>query len=243
MDNFINNKNILISGGTTGIGRATAILLSQSGAKVFIYGRDVNALNATLETIKKTGAIATGCVADQTKIEDIKKVFAEFDAQFGNLDILINNASVGARSISETTLEDMEYIVKANLLGYMYCSRLALDRMRKIQSGHIIMVGSMCTQVFDEGASVYVATKTGVLGLARSLRKEINNLGIKVTLIESGNVGTDMVTEGLNEQLRLQEEGIMLKPEDIAQAILFCVSQPSRTDILSVQLKPRNQKF
>ena len=137
----------------------------------------------------------------------------------------------------------MEYIVKANLLGYMYCSRMALDRMKKSKTGHIVMVGSMCTEVFDEGAFVYVSAKTGVLGLARSLRKEVNDLGIKVTLIESGNVGTDMVKEDLADQIKLENKGLMLKPKDIAEAILYCLSQPPRVDILSVQLKPRNQKF
>lgn len=239
----LGGKGVLISGGTTGIGKKLAYLLCEAGAKVFIFGRNEKVLGETLKEIQINGGKIFGTVADQTNPADIQRVFGEFDLNIGKLDILINNASVGARSINETKVEDIEYIVKANLLGYMLCSKLAIERMKTSKTGHIVMVGSMSAEETDEGASVYVATKAAVRGLAKSLRKELNQDGIKVTLIETGNVSTDMVTETLEQRREMEKEGLMLRSEDVASAIYFSLIQPPQTDIISIQLKPRNQKF
>jgi NADP-dependent 3-hydroxy acid dehydrogenase YdfG len=103
------------------------------------------------------------------------------------------------------------------------------------------MIGSLSAEVFDPNAAVYTATKAGVRGFAGSLRKELNPHGIRVSLIEPGSIGTDMVDESAAEQQRMQEEMKMLRADDVARAILFVLTQPERSDVIHLQVRPHLQ--
>jgi NADP-dependent 3-hydroxy acid dehydrogenase YdfG len=237
----VDGKAIVISGGTTGIGRATAILLGAHGARLMIFGRHEPELSDALADIREVGAEVYGTVADQAKLEDVKRVFLEADRELGGLDILINNAALPAESI-ETT-ENWPYILQANLQGYMACTYEGVNRMKARGGGHIVNVGSLSAEVREEGSSVYVATKSGIQGFSEALRKEVNKHGIKVSLIEPGSVGTDMVEVPPEQQPQKQAEMQMLKAEDIAAAIYYCLTQPQRTDVIVVQIRPHLQSI
>lgn len=239
----LNGKKILITGGTTGIGRSTAILLAAQGAQVMIFGRHEAELNDAMHDIQETGGSVSGMVADTSNPKDIKRVFQEVDKQLGNLDILINNAALGYNSIMEGEYEDWSYIVNTNLLGYMAMAHEAIERMKTNGSGHIVNVGSMSADVREKDSSVYVATKSGIEGFSEALRKEINPLGIKVSLIEPGAVGTDMQPESPEEQRKLEEKMEMLKAEDIAACVLYTLTQPKRCDVVVVQIRPHLQSI
>lgn len=239
----VNGKNVLITGGTTGIGRSTAILLAAQGAQVMIFGRHEQELKDAIRDIQQTGGTVTGLTADVSDQEDIHRVFREVENQMGRLDILINNAALGYKSIMEGDYPDWEYIVSTNLLGYMAMAHEAIERMKPNKQGHIINVGSMSADVREKNSSVYVATKAGIEGFSEALRKEVNPLGIKVTLIEPGAVGTDMRPEPPQEQRQLQEKMEMLKSEDIAACILYALTQPKRCDVVVVQIRPHLQSI
>jgi NADP-dependent 3-hydroxy acid dehydrogenase YdfG len=242
-NNEIAGKGIVITGGTTGIGRATALLLLSRGAKVLIFGRHEEELNDAMNDLNKIGGDVYGIVADSSKEEDITRIFDEADAKLGHLDVLVNNAALGAGSITEDTYDTWEYIVKTNLLGYMACAHEAVARMKKKERGHIINVGSMSADVREKGSSVYVATKSGIQGFSEALRKEVNKDGIKVTLIEPGAVGTDMQPQSPEEQRKKEERGEMLKAEDIAACIHYCLIQPWRCDVVEVRIRPHHQEI
>lgn len=238
------DKSILITGGTTGIGRATAILLASQGARVLVFGRHDQELNDALKDIRQAGEAVFGLTADTANPEDIKRVFKEVDQQMGKLDVLINNAALGYNSIMEGSYEDWQYIVDTNLLGYMAMTHEAIERMKSQQEGHIINIGSMSADVREKDSSVYVATKSGIQGFSEALRKEVNSLGIKVTLIEPGAVGTDMQSQYPPEEQRKREEKMkMLKAEDIAACVLYALTQPKRCDVVSVQIRPHMQSI
>jgi NADP-dependent 3-hydroxy acid dehydrogenase YdfG len=238
----IKDKCILISGGTTGIGRATARLLGSYGARIFVYGRHEPELDEALAEINETGAEVGGMVADQADLEDVKAVFEEIDKRWGRLDIIINNAALGAEGIGDMENEDWKYIVDSNLCGYMACTKEALKRMEKQKSGHIVFIGSMSADEREAGSSVYVATKAGIQGFTEALRKEANEKGIKVSLIEPGAVGTDMQTSvPPDEQRKKEKEGTMLKAEDIAVAVHYVLTQPQRCDVVMLQIRPHLQ--
>jgi len=239
----VNGKNILITGGTTGIGRSTAILLAAQGAGVMIFGRHEKELDDAMRDIKETTGNVFGLVADTSNPADIRRVFTEVDQQMGNLDILINNAALGYKSIMDGEYEDWSYIVNTNLLGYMAMAHEAIERMKVNGQGHIVNVGSMSADVREKDSSVYVATKAGIEGFSEALRKEVNPLGIKVTLIEPGAVGTDMQPEPPEEQRQLQEKMEMLKAEDIAACVLYTLTQPKRCDVVVVQIRPHLQSI
>jgi NADP-dependent 3-hydroxy acid dehydrogenase YdfG len=239
----LNGKNILITGGTTGIGRSTAILLAAQGAQVMIFGRHEKELDDAMRDIKQTGGSVFGLTADTSNAEDIRSVFKEVDRQMGTLDILINNAALGYKSIMKGEYEDWSYIVNTNLLGYMAMAHEAIERMKANGHGHIINVGSMSADVREKDSSVYVATKAGIQGFSEALRKEVNPLGIKVSLIEPGAVGTDMQPQSPEEQRKLEEKLEMLKAEDIATCILYTLTQPKRCDVVMVQIRPHLQSI
>ncbi|TSD62892.1 SDR family oxidoreductase [Inquilinus sp. KBS0705] len=239
----LKGMSIIITGGTTGIGRATAILLAQKGADVLIAGNSPEHLDETLKSIEQAQPQGKfdGITADLATEEGIQQIFNKADETLGKLDVLVNNAALAYQGISDGNYEDWERVVKTNLLGYMACSRYALDRMTPNGRGHIVQVGSMSADVRETGSSVYVATKAGIQGFSESLRKEVNELGIKVTLIEPGAVGTDMQPANASEQAQKQESLEMLTAEDIASAVVYALEQPLRCDVVELKIRPHLQ--
>lgn len=136
---------------------------------------------------------------------------------------------------------DWECIVKTNLMGYLACSHYALAEMSSKQKGHIIHIGSMSADAREDGSSVYVATKSAIQGFSESLRKEVNPKGINVTLIEPGAVDTDMQESPQDEKRKMVEEMEMLAADDIAQAVVYVLSQSERTSVLDLKIKPLKQ--
>lgn len=239
----IAGAGILITGGTTGIGRATAVLLAQHGANLLIAGHDEDHLNDTLSHIKQlqpNGTIS-GITVDLATERGIKDLFGEADDKLGKLDVIINNAALAHQDVNDGNYPDWERVVKTNLLGYIACTRYALDRMKISKRGHIVHVGSMSADVREKGSSVYVATKAGIQGFAESLRKEVNEDGVKVTLIEPGATGTDMQPASINEQQQSVEDLEMLKADDVAEAVLYAITRPLRCDVVDLKLRPHLQ--
>jgi NADP-dependent 3-hydroxy acid dehydrogenase YdfG len=238
----LNGKAVLVTGGTTGIGRATALLLAARGARVLVFGRHERELADAMADLRKAGAEVHGMTADVTRREDVPRVFAEVDRVLGHLDVLINNAALGAGSIAEDDRDDWEYVIRTNLIGYLACAQEAVTRMKAAGSGHIVNIGSMSADVRESGSSVYVATKAGIQGFSEALRKEVNAHGIKVTLIEPGAVGSDMQPAKETHAAKVAE-GAMLKAEDVAACIYYCLTQPRRCDVVVVSIRPHYQEI
>jgi len=234
-------KRVLITGGTTGIGRATALLLASRGTHVLIFGRHEKELNDAMRDLRGVTSKVHGMTADASRIDDVRRVFKTVDEQLGGLDILINNAALGAEGLATMKQEDWEYVVRSNLLGYMYCAQEAINRMKSRKQGHIVQIGSMSADERAKNTSVYVATKSAIQGFTEALRKEVNEMGIKVSLIEPGSVGTDMQEESPQEQLQKEARGEMLMAQDIARCIEYCLIQPQRCDVVVIQIRPHKQ--
>jgi NADP-dependent 3-hydroxy acid dehydrogenase YdfG len=234
-------RRVLITGGSTGIGRATALLLAAEGARVLICGRKDEILEDAMADLKEVTSEASAVAVDLAEPAGVEELFATCDRYLGELDVLINNAALAADSITEGNYDDWRYVVHTNLLGYMACAHNAAARMKKRSAGHIVNVGSMSADVREEGSSVYVATKAGIQGFSEALRKEVNKDGIKVTLIEPGAVGTDMQPESPSEQRTKQKQLEMLTAEDIAACIHYCLQQPKRCDVVDVKIRPHMQ--
>jgi len=239
----IKQKRIVITGGTTGIGKAIADLLVSLGGKVLIFGRDHEAFEKAVADIKKQfpGSVVYGTPADVTKKEDIAKIFEIVDKELGGIDILINNAALGAPGLTQESFDEYKYIIDTNITGYLAFAQEAAERMKNQKSGHIINIGSMSAESKGPTSTIYVATKSAIRGFSTSLRKELNPLGIKVSLIEPGAVTSDMQEGTKEEHDEKIEKMEMLRAEDIAMSTLFCLSQPKRCDIVTMQIRPHLQ--
>jgi NAD(P)-dependent dehydrogenase (short-subunit alcohol dehydrogenase family) len=238
----LRHQRVVISGGTTGIGLATARMLAGEGARILVFGRHRPELERALEAIRAEGGEAYGLTADQAEPGEVERVFAEVDARLGGLDVLVNNAATSLGSLEELSGEEIRYEVSANIGGYIVCAQEAVRRMGA-GGGHIVNVGSMSADLREEGNSVYVATKSAIQGFSESLRKTVNPRGIRVTLIEPGKVDTDLVDLPGEEKERLKAGGEMLEPEDIAEAIRYALRQPPRCDVVEIRLRPIGQNI
>jgi NADP-dependent 3-hydroxy acid dehydrogenase YdfG len=239
----LSGKRVVITGGSTGIGREIAFLLTALGARCLICGRHREQLDETAAEIEKRSpwAYCEGVIADLSRQEDIERLFQVADVKLGGVDILVNNAALAFGSVSEGSYPDWNYVVQTNLLAYMACSQEAVKRMSEAGNGHILCIGSMSADVREEGSSVYVATKAGIQGFCGALRKELNPKGIKVSLVEPGAADTDLQDGSAEEKLSQVSNKEMLKAEDVAMSAAFCLVQPDRCDIVSVQVRPHLQ--
>ncbi|MDB6072336.1 MAG: ferritin-like protein [Verrucomicrobiales bacterium] len=229
-------KRVVITGGTTGLGRAIALRLSAEGAKILIFGRHQAELDDALTDIRENDPDVLGLIADASKNEDLEKVFQIVDSEWGGLDVLVNNAGLSGDSLKDTPDEERELTLKTNINGYLTGSRLALDRMK--EHSHIILVGSVNADEREPGGSIYVATKAAIQAFAESFRQEAAEDGIRVSLIQPGKTGSDMIEQTPEEQREAEENLEMLKAEDIAVAVEYILTQPRRCNVSSLTVYP-----
>jgi 3-hydroxy acid dehydrogenase / malonic semialdehyde reductase len=234
------NKRILLTGGSTGIVRAMLNLFAKAGARVVTMGRDADALQEALTTAERRGGEVHGLVADLARREDVERVLAAVDEWLGGLDILVSNAALGAEPIDEMADDDWRYVVDVNLTGAMACTRGALSRFPD-GAGHVVIIGSISADIHAPGESVYSATKAGLQAFAETLRKEVEERGVRVSLVEPGTTGSDMQEPDAAEQRAMIAREEMLRAEDIAEAVEFILTRPHRADVVMLRMEPRIQ--
>jgi NADP-dependent 3-hydroxy acid dehydrogenase YdfG len=234
----LSGRRALITGGTTGIGRAIAILLAAEGAKVFICGRDPQHLEDALKRIREVGQ-GDGIAIDLATQDGVDRFVEEGAQALGGIDIAVLNAGLAADALTETEVDEIRYVVDTNLTAMMTTARLAVDRMEA--GSDVVFIGSMSSVERGGSSTVYVAAKTGVEAFAEALRKELAEKDIKVGNIEPGLTGSDMHLPGIppEKQRQMIESANMLRAEDIAVATHFMLTQPRRTVVSLMRVEPR----
>jgi len=235
------DKRILLTGGTTGIGRAMLIAFARAGARVLTLGRDEAALAEALDMARQQGGELHGLTADLARREDIARIFEAVDDHLGGLDILVSNAALGADPIDAMADDDWRYVIDVNLVGALACTRGALERFG--DGGQIVIIGSISADIHAPGESVYSATNAGLQAFAETLRKEVATRDVRVSLVEPGTVGSDMQQAGADEQREKIAQAEMLRAEDIAETVAFILTRPPRVDIVSLRVEPRLQEL
>lgn len=231
-------RRAIITGGTTGIGRAIAVLLASEGAKVFVCGRDPNYLEDALARIREVGE-GDGLSLDLTDPEAVKRFVAAGADYLGGIDIAVLNAAIPADSLGETEADDIPYIIETNLTAYLTAGKAALEHLKP--GSDVVIIGSMSATSRGGSSTVYTATKTGVQAFAEALRKELAEKDIKVGNIEPGLTGSDMQLPDIpvQKQREMIAKAEMLRAEDIAAATHFMLTQPRRTVVSLMRVEPR----
>lgn len=231
-------RKAIVTGGTTGIGRAIAVLLASEGARVFVCGRTPEHLDDALARIREVGE-GDGVNVDLTRQEEVDRFVEEGVRYLGGVDIAVINAGLPIGPLAESKVEDIRYIVDTNLTSFMTSARRLLDHLEA--GSDIVIIGSMSAVSRGADSTVYSATKTGVQAFAEALRKELADKNIKVGNIEPGLVGSDMQLPDIpvEKQREMIHEAKMLRAEDIAAAAHFMLTQPRRTVVSLMRVEPR----
>jgi len=230
------NKTALITGATSGIGRATATLFAKNGVRLILCGRRQERLKTVASELKKLTSvhILNFDVRDKTTVFDLLQNLPE---AFSEIDILINTAgnAHGLNTIDQGNIDDWDAMLDINVKGLLYVSKAILPKMLAKKSGHIINIGSTAgKEVYPKG-NVYCASKHAVDAINQGMRLDLNGTGIKVGAINPGLVETEFSEvrfKGDSDRAEKVYEGFTpLKPEDIADIIWFVVTRPPHVNV------------
>ena len=246
MKEGINNKVVLITGGSTGIGAEVARLLASQGATVAIAARRKDKLDEVVATIEAAGGTARAYSLDVTDKRQVEAVVAATVADFGKLDVLINNAGLmPIRPMAEANTDEWDAMIDVNLKGTLYGIAAVLPRFIAQESGHIINLSSVAgVKVFAPGGTVYSGTKFAVSAISEGLRQEVGDK-IRVTSIAPGAVESDLKhsTSGTAKDTVLDFYKQAIPAASVARAIAFAIAQPADVDINEIVLRPTAQAF
>jgi NADP-dependent 3-hydroxy acid dehydrogenase YdfG len=245
MENSIKDKVVVITGASSGIGEATAILLASQGAKVVLGARRKDRLDDLVTRIKAEGGYATYLVTDIKQRKDLVKLVDIACKTYGRLDVMVNNAGISHLSrIDELQVEDWEEMIDVNLKGTLYGIAAALPVFKTQGSGHIINIISTSGIKIVPLQGVYAGTKNAVRTIAEALRQESGGK-YRVTGISPGFVNTELTDHIKDETTRAAVKAraaqIAIGPEAIAGAVLYAISQPENVDIGDIVIRPSVQ--
>lgn len=247
MDN-IEGKVVAITGGSSGIGAATARHLAQSGAHVVIGApsNTVDAMSQIVDEIRANGMKAEYCSVDVRERAQVAEFIQRAVDSFGRIDVLINNAGVMPLSpLDALKVDEWDLMVDINLKGVLYGIAAALPPMQKQQSGHIINLASVAGHVVTPNSAVYCATKTAVRAVSEGLRQEVGE-NIRVTMISPGAVQSNLAATITDADSRRQEakvRALAMSASVIANAIAYAISQPNEVDVNEILIRPTAQPF
>lgn len=215
-------QSIVVTGASAGIGKALAHKLAEEGAHVFAAARNMQKLT---ELQDQTMGVTSGKVTPiQTDIRDalqVQRLFDQIDAASGKVDVVVNNAAHGHNSrIDQMDIEDIDSVVSTNLLGTMYVTREALQRMTKQGSGHIAFISSLAGRMAFPNLSVYSATKFGIEGFAEAMREELKGKGILTTVIRPGVTDTEFFDAADMQDFAQVMKGKMQPADAVAEEIV-----------------------
>lgn len=227
---LLDGKVALVTGASRGIGRAIAITLAKAGAAVVVnYAGNVAAAKEVEQIIVSAGAKVMLVQADVADSESVDAMIQQTMAEFGRIDILINNAGITRDGLLMRMKEsDWNAVIQTNLTGVFYCTKAVSKIMMKQRIGRVINMTSVVGLTGNAGQANYAAAKAGVIGFSKSMAKELASRGITVNLVAPGFIQTDMtavlsdkIKEDMVENIPLARMGT---PEDVAQAVLFLAS-------------------
>jgi NADP-dependent 3-hydroxy acid dehydrogenase YdfG len=224
------DRVLVITGASTGIGAATARQAADAGYSVVLAARSQDKLEALVSELGDQRALAVP--TDVTSWEDNERLVAAAIERFGRIDVVVANAGFGAaRGWLKETPEHWRDMVLTNVLGAAYTLRAAIPAVKETK-GHLLVTGSVAGRRVMPG-SLYSCTKWAITAMGEAVRQDLNETGVRVTVIEPGMVDTPFFDNGAGPGA--------LKPDDIARAVMYAVSQPDHVDVNEILIRPTSQ--
>lgn len=243
--NELANKNIFITGASSGIGEACAKAFANKKANLVLTARRIEKLNMLAQKLLDETGVKIKCIElDVRDKQKVHEVISFLDGDWKNIDVLINNAGLarGFEKIYEGETDDWEEMIDTNIKGLLYVTRALVPLMVTREKGHIINIGSLAGHEVYPNGNVYAATKFAVNALSRSIRLDVIDKGIKVSSVDPGLVETEFsIVRFSGDENRAKNVYSGIEPliaKDVAEAVLFCADRPDHVNINEVILTP-----
>ena len=242
----IENKVVVITGASSGLGEATARMLAAQGAKVVLGARRLDRIEALAKELGADRALAVQ--TDVTDVEQVKRLVDAAVASFGRVDVIVNNAGLMPHSpLERGKVEDWNRTIDVNLKGVLFGIHAVLPHMKAQKSGHIINVSSVAGHKVRPGSAVYAATKAAVLMISEGLRQEVKPYNIRTTVISPGAVATELPLSITESDIKKGMDDFYAEyavpAESFARMVIFAMSQPDDVDINEILFRPTRQEL
>ena len=248
MTKGIKNKIVVVTGASSGLGEATARLLSAQGATVVLGARRADRLQSLAKDLESRGGKALALTTDVTRREQVKALVDSAVQTYGRIDVMINNAGLMPQApLERLKVDEWDRMIDVNIKGVLYGIAAALPHMQRQKAGHFINVSSVAGHRVGPGFAVYAATKYAVRALSEGLRQEVKPYNIRTTVISPGAVATelpDSVTDpDASKRIRTFYEQVAVPADSFARAVAFAMSQPEDVDINEILYRPTRQEL
>src|SRR5947209_13546150 len=230
----LENMNVIVTGGSRGIGRAIVEAALDAGAKVAFCARSQESVDRATDELRKRNPAATvaGFAADVARPDQVSSFFNFVDKQLGGPDVLVNNAGIGIfRSVAELSVEEWQRTIDTNLSGVFYCCHEALSRFRQRGAGYIVNISSLAGKNAFTGGAAYNASKFGLNGFSEAMMLDHRAEGVRVSYVMPGSVDTGFSGAATKSNWKIA-------PEDVAQIVVDILRMPDRTLISRVEVRP-----
>jgi NADP-dependent 3-hydroxy acid dehydrogenase YdfG len=247
MSNNIQGKVVVITGASSGLGEATARLLSAQGASVVLGARRIDRLRVLADDLSCRGGKALAVPTDVIQCDQVKRLVDAAVQTHGRIDVMINNAGLMPQALLERLkIDEWNRMIDVNIKGVLYGIAAALPHMKQQKAGHFINVSSVAGHRVGPGFAVYAATKYAVRALSEGLRQEVKPYNIRTTVISPGAVATELpntVTDPqAAERIRKFYAEVAIPAESFARAVAFAMSQPEEVDVNEILFRPTQQE-
>ena len=243
----IAGKVVVITGASSGLGEATARLLSARGASVVLGARRVERIDALAAELGRAGGQALAVQTDVTRAAEVQRLVDAAIDRFGRVDVIVNNAGLMPSSpLDRRKIEDWDRMIDVNIKGVLYGIAAVLPHMQARKAGHIVNVSSVAGHKVRAGTAVYSATKHAVRVLTEGLRQEVKPYNIRTTILSPGAVDTelpDSITEADVQAGVKQFYEIAIPAEAFARAVAYALEQPEDVDINEILFRPTRQEY
>lgn len=248
MTQNIEGKVVVITGASSGLGEATARLLSEQGATVVLAARRADRIESLASEVNSRGGKALAVKTDVTDRNQVRRLVETAVETFGRIDVIINNAGLMQQSpLERFKTDEWDNMIDVNVKGVLYGIAAALPHMQRQKSGHIINVSSVAGHKVTPSGTVYCATKHAVRVISEGLRQEVKPHNIRTTIISPGAVATELpnhISESdIAEGIQGFYDSHAIPADSFARAVVFAMSQPDDMDVNEILYRPTSQEL